>query len=297
MSSTSSTITLNKDLVDSVLRLLEIYPNCDTCKANNYACVPSQWVQGYKKCDKTRPWGTPGTIGANGDIIPLFSNGSLATGGSGKTGSQCVGTNEANAVILSHQQEMNRILNDETARLDEQQKRQSTELTTETRLIELNENRRKRNLQWIYIVCIWIVSFALVLVIIFLCSFLPSWLPCNILISIVLSIAGIMTIYLYFDMNRKDPNDFDKLDLAPPDISFNSQFITSSPFDLSFSTCIGKDCCSSIAGTTWDQGNAVCIREGFETGKENDHIGIYLFNSIGLAMPNTAYEIGYNHYR
>ena len=294
----SSTVAINKDLVDSVLRLLEIYPNSDTCKANNYACVPSQWVQGYKKCDKTRPWGAPGTIGDNGDIVRPTPTGPSTTGGSGgDTGGKCAGTNEANAVILSHQAEMNRILNEETARLTEQQKRQSGELSTESRLIELNENRRKRNLQWIYIVCIWIVALAIVLVIIFLCSFLPAWLPCNILISIVLGFAGIASVYLYMDMNRKDPNDFDKLDLAPPDISFNSQFIAKSSFDLSFNTCVGEQCCSLTAGTTWDQGNAVCIHEGFESGKENDHVGIYLFNSIGLAMPNTAYEIGYNHYR
>ena len=284
-----SSISVNKDLVDSILRLLEIYPNCDVCQAQNYACVPSQWVQGYKKCDKTRPFGAPGTIGINGDVVPIQSTGPSISGGAGGTTGKCAGTNEANAVILSHQAEMNRILNEETARLTEQQKRQSGELNTETRLIELNENRRKRNLQWIYIVCIWIVCFSIVLVVIFLCSFLPSWLPCNILISIILGFAGIMTIYLYLDMNRKDPNDFDKLDLAPPDISFNSQFVASSSLDLSFNTCIGKDCCSSIAGTIWDQGNAVCIREGFETGRENDHVGIYLFNSIGLAMPNTAF--------
>lgn len=290
-------ITLNKSLVDSILSLLEIYPDCNTCKSKNYACVPSQWVQGYKKCDKTRPWASPGTIGDNGDVVPPLTGTATPNGGATGSTGKCVGSAEANATILSHQAEMNRILNEETARLQEQQKRQSSELTTETRLIELNENRKKRNLQWIYIVCIWIVCLAIVLVIIFLCSFLPSWLPCNILISIVLGFAGIMTVYLYMDMNRKDPNDFDKLDLAPPDISFNSQFISSSTFDLSFSTCVGKDCCSSIAGTTWDQGNAICVREGFETGKENDHIGIYLFNSVGLAMPNTAYEIGYNRYK
>lgn len=295
----SSTVTINKDFVDSILRLLEIYPNCDTCRANNYACVPSQWVQGYKKCDKTRPWGAEGTIGNDGNIVPPRSSTVSNTGSGTSVGSttKCEGSTQANAVILSHQAEINRILNDERKRLEEQQKQQSTELSTEARLIKLNENRRKRNLQWIYIVCIWIIAFSSVLLVIFLCSFLPSWLPCNILISIILGFAGIMTVYLYLDMNNKDPNDFDKLDLAPPDISFNSQFISKSNLDLSFNTCIGKDCCSSIAGTVWDSGNAVCIREGFETGQLNDHVGIYLFNSVGLAIPNTAYEIGYNKYK
>jgi len=286
---------VNKNLADNLLAIVEIYPDCNTCRSNNYACIPSQWVQGYKICDKKRPWGSPGTIGAEGDIVPIDSRG-YSLGASGSN-TKCAGSNEANAIILSHQAEMNRILNDETARLTEQQEKQSNELTTEARLIKMNENRRKRNIHLIYIVCIWILCFTTILVIIFLCSFLPTWLPCNILISIVLGFGFIMTIYLFMDMRKKDPNDFDKLDLAPPDISFNSEFITNSSFDLSFNTCVGKDCCSSIAGTVWDKGNTVCVREGFESGVYNDNIGIYLFNSIGLALPNTAYEIGYNHYK
>ena len=289
-------ISLNKDFVDSILRLLEIYPDESVCKTRNYACEPSQWVQGYKKCDKTRPFGAVGTIGTGGSVVQPSSATTAIGGGAGGEGGSCEASNESNAIILSHQSEMNRILNEEQARLTEQQQRQSGELSTEARLIELNENRRKRNLQWIYIVCIWIVSLIIVLIVIFLCSFLPSWLPCNILISIILGFAVIMTIYLYIDMKKKDPNDFDKLYLAPPDISFNSQFISKSSFDMSFNTCIGKDCCSSILGTIWDQGNAVCSREGFESGRVNDNLGIYLFNSIGLAIPNSAYEIGYNHY-
>lgn len=292
----SSSVSVNKDLIDSTLRLLEIYPDVETCKANNYACVPSQWVQGYKKCDKTRPWGAPGTIGDNGDLVQAADpSGRTPTTGPTTEAAKCEGTTAANASIFGNQNEVNRILNDENARLIEQQRQQNSELSTESRLIEMNENRRKRNLQWIYIVCIWIVCLAIVLVLIFLCSFLPSWLPCNILISIVLGFAGIMTVYLYLEMNKKDPNDFDKLDLAPPDISFNSQFIQKSSFDMSLNMCVGKDCCSS--STIWDQANTVCIREGFDSERVDDQVGVYLFNSFGLAIPNTAYEIGYDRYK
>lgn len=289
---------MNKQLIDAILRLLEIYPDCETCKSQNYACLPSQWVQGYKRCDKTRPWNTPGTIGDDNTIVtgPVGSGGPGGAGSGG--GSSCVGTNEANAKIFSHQNEMNRILNQELDHLNDTRAKQKTELDTEARLILLNENRKKRNLQWIYVICIWIVCLILVLLIVFFCSFLPSWLPCNILISIILGFAAVMTLYLYLEMNKKDPNDFDKLNLAPPDISFNSTYIPkNSGLDLSLNVCVGKDCCSALAGTVWDSGNTVCVREGFDTEWSNERVGVYLFNSVGLAIPNTAYEIGYNRYK
>ena len=126
---------------------------------------------------------------------------------------------------------------------------------TQIRLIQWNENERKRRMHYIYILLVWVAAFILVLPIFLICRILPKWVPCKLIIFLILLCALGGSIYLYWDLLRRDPTDYDRLKMdppSPPPTQTSNQHVV---YNIGF--CTSSNCCAQ--GTTWDPINAVCI--------------------------------------
>lgn len=177
------------------------------------------------------------------------------------------------ANILTQQQQMKNILNNEQSRL--LQKKQSIEgaITTQQRMIELNESYQKRYAYYTKVV----ITITIVLIVILGISFLSKLFPViptfiiSTLYVIVIAVAVIYIIYYLRDIHRRSNMNFDeiRIDNNPLSLSNQGASVATSPttslYDLAskYAVCIGPECCSE--GTTWDAKNAVCSSNGVNT--------------------------------
>lgn len=149
-------------------------------------------------------------------------------------------------------------------KLTEVQKEESVK-DTKMRLIQLNENDRKRRMHYIYILLIWVGAFILILLLIFICKALPPWIPCKLCIWFILLAAIGASVYLYMDLLKREPTDYDQLHLAPPDLP-QSGPQRNSQTDFAYYTlgmCTNSYCCAN--GTEWDAVHNVCVAGGTHT--------------------------------
>jgi len=134
------------------------------------------------------------------------------------------------------------------------------------RLIQWNENERKRRMHYIYILLVWIAAFLFILPIFLLCRILPKWVPCKLIIFLILVSALGGSIYLYWDLLKRDPTDYDRLQLdppSPPPSQTSSQHVV-----YNIGACINSSCCSQ--GTVWDPVNSYCTSTTISDYSHND---------------------------
>jgi len=169
--------------------------------------------------------------------------------------------------ILDHQSEMQNILDNEQTRLS--QKKQSIEdaITTQQRMIELNDSYQKRYAFFNKIVIITIMVLILLLAVSFLSKYFPI-VPdfiISALYVIIISIAIIIIVIYFRDFYNRTNMDFDKIIInndsknlsvasSPPTISTPMAGLYD--FANQMNICIGPQCCSN--GTMWDSKNAIC---------------------------------------
>lgn len=136
-----------------------------------------------------------------------------------------------------------------------------TDKATTMRMIQLNENTKKRRMQFTYIILIWVAAFLIIIFLLLFCKFLPEWFPCNLFIWLVVMAALFGTFYLYRELSFRDNTDYDKLSLVPPsEIKSNKNKtiddISNNDYDLSLGNCTGKECCE--IGTFWNANKGRC---------------------------------------
>lgn len=169
--------------------------------------------------------------------------------------------NEKNKILLNEKtKDYNEIQHSTQEQSKEYDEYQHALKDTQYRLIQLNNNERKRRMHYIYIILIWVGAFLIIFCMIMLCKLLPVWIPCKIFIFLIVLTACCVSIYLYWDLTKRDPTDYDKLKLPPPDLVTSGTGMPASNTDFAMFAlgfCTSASCCAS--GTTWDSVNSVCI--------------------------------------
>jgi hypothetical protein len=149
---------------------------------------------------------------------------------------------------------------------------------TQNRMIEFNENTKKRYIAFNYIIIVFIIAFVIVFIILLLARFFP-FIPSTFMVSIILAIAIIVCFLKYYDVSSRWNMDYDVYNLNPPIIYSNTiSDLTNNvnePTDLSnniLKECVGSTCCSS--DTVWDQVKNLClpkpIVQSFKTMDANE---------------------------
>jgi VIT1/CCC1 family predicted Fe2+/Mn2+ transporter len=192
--------------------------------------------------------------------------------------------------ILDHQNDLRSILDQEQNRLE--QKKQSVDgaITTQERMIQLNQSYQKRYASYTKIVIVLTMTIILILGVLIIFRFFP-FIPSIVIYIICTIISLIALVYigtLYMDIRTRTVTNYDQIrlnnkpkTLTPP--------IQSSPTPASNAEylanlgifCSDQSCCSS--GTIWDPQSNKCTIGGLITPSASR--SIQPFTLIGQTTP------------
>jgi ABC-type multidrug transport system fused ATPase/permease subunit len=249
-------------------------------------------------------------------LTPTQKENAIAINSSVNTLSNDLSFNVAPA-ILEKQQEMNKIITDETNRL-KQKENSINELTdSKKRLIQLNTNFIERKEQYKKMVIAVVIGLAVYLAVYFIGTYVP--LPETLVTFILVVTITVIIIYclrIFAVMNNRDKMDYEQVSFIPP-VTMTPAEISSqlgknktaamtggnllSALDLGL--CVGSSCCS--ADTVWDAETQKCkdatppAQSSFTTMGNAETSA---FKENGLISGNTGYFApseydGYSPYR
>lgn len=209
--------------------------------------------------------------------------------------------NASNAKVLTHQTELNEIVQTESQRLQEKKASIDDARESQKRLIHFNNSYNQRYLFWTKIITV--VVFTLVVYMIFstvegFFPFIPGFVF-DILNIITFCIGGFICYYIYLDIYRRSNMDFNQLDLDPPKKASPQEIQAAQNAaaqsgdllgTLDITNCVGPQCCGP--NTIWDAPSAVCIKGNIVTGNVAGFTTLtdgYL-NGEYSVKANSAYE-------
>ena len=172
-------------------------------------------------------------------------------------------TSPASSVALDHQNQMYNIIQKEQQRLAQKKVGIDNAYNTQQRLIQLNESYREKNMQYITILLIIIISIAIYLALLMISRYLP-FVPAgiiNLLTALLFSISFIIICVIIANVNKRDPMNFQKLLFVPPQTQTGNVYgsvsgnVAMPGFNLY--PCIGSTCCGN--GTTWNDTYGNCV--------------------------------------
>ena len=189
--------------------------------------------------------------------------------------------------ILTHQNDISNILNKETTRLTSKKDSIDNALTTQKRMIQMNNSDGKKNAEYIKMIVGGVFVLAIIIVLIFLTRIFPFINGIAVLI-VVLLISGfiIFCIHKYYVISSRDKMDFDKLYMPQSNtltstqknaILAQNQNSGNLLGSLDIGACMGSSCCD--VGTVWDISGQVCKP-------------IYTSVVSGFTTLDTAYKTG-----
>jgi hypothetical protein len=163
--------------------------------------------------------------------------------------------------IINQQKAMERIVDDESKRLDEKKKSVEIASTSQNRLILLNQNYDKRFYEYLKVAIGSLCGLAIIAVCIILG--LPSTITTLVSI-IVISCILIYFLYIYIKIQGRDNIHFDEINqnyLQSVDPSTATGVVTPnkvSPYGVlnNLNLCVGSDCCSNE--TLWNAETYKC---------------------------------------
>jgi hypothetical protein len=171
----------------------------------------------------------------------------------------------ASSVALDHQNKMINIISTEKTRLDQKKTGIDNAYSTQQRLVQLNESYREKNMQYINILIIVIITIVIYLALLIIeqnLSFIPSVLMDS-LKTLLFMITFIIICVMIARINKRDPMDYQKLlFVAPPDMSNNitGNTITGNIIitgNTASSGCTQSACCSDE--TEWNNDVKLCV--------------------------------------
>ena len=178
--------------------------------------------------------------------------------------------NRSGTAVLTSQDKVNTIVNDELQRLQTKKSNIDNALVGQQRSIQLNDSYRKRFQYYTKMVVVVIVCLAIFIGAIMLGKMfpiIPSFII-DILCIIIVATGVIATYFIYIDIQSRDKNDFDKLDLNNPNI-LSPEDIKRKTLDaqrqgdllgsVNLGQCVGAACCNDASGTVWSPERSVCV--------------------------------------
>ena len=170
----------------------------------------------------------------------------------------------ASSVALDHQNKMIHIINSEKARLDKKQVGIDNAYNTQQRLVQLNESYREKNMEYINILTIVIITIVIYLALLIIgqtLTFIPPVIM-DALKTLLFSITFIIICVIIARINKRDSMDYQKLLFVnPPDMSNNitGNTITGNIItgNTAASGCMQAACCSEE--TVWNNDIKKCV--------------------------------------
>lgn len=182
-----------------------------------------------------------------------------------------ISNNNIGSAVLAKQDDMQKIIKNENARLDIKQKSINDAITSKERMIELNANYTKRKTQYQKIMIAIMIGLVIYFTVYIIDSILPIPDALFFLILIITFVSvAIYCFNIYLIIINRDPIDYDKLNIAPPPTLSSVQIQNAKNAnlstgnmnllgDLNILTCMGSSCCST--GTIWDVSAELCLKD------------------------------------
>jgi len=218
-----------------------------------------------------------GTIARNGSV-PVGSDINTLQNNLGNVYTNYLSANSSVNYALDHQKDMQTIINTENDRLNAKKQQVDNIISSQQRIVELNESYRKRQSQYIYIIIVFVIALILYIFIVKLKIFLP-FIPdavIDLLLILLVGAAVVYIIYIYKNISYRDNLNYDNIIVGPPpsqDASgiILSQQAASASGNLLQSVynpnnCVGQSCCS--ANSVWESSIYKCI-DKCDSGKYN----------------------------
>jgi uncharacterized membrane protein (DUF485 family) len=119
--------------------------------------------------------------------------------------------------IIGRESEVNAITARELGRLNAKKTEVDDAYTTNKRLVDLNDSYRKKQSQYNYLMFIVISFFVVMIIMMQIQKAVPAIGGLLTFITFILAVVVFAyVLYLLADIYRRDPNDFDKINYAPP---------------------------------------------------------------------------------
>jgi len=204
--------------------------------------------------------------------------------------------NASTGNILDHQDEMKHILNNEQKRLAEKKQSIESAISTQQRMIQLNESYQKRYAYTTKVIIVITIILFLILALSFVSRFFP-FIPSFIISTLNIIIIVIGIIYIgrsYMDFSRRSNMNFDEIKINNDPTSLSTPGALSplaspaaSIYDMlskDFNTCIGERCCSD--GTIYNEGKGICV----PVSSSSPSVSAFTTIATANAKPLEAFE-------
>ena len=176
--------------------------------------------------------------------------------------------NNTSGNILSQQTGVDGIVTNEINRLNDKKQTIDSAITTQKRMVQMNDSYIKRQRDYTKILVAISVGIVLMIFAAYFSYTSESLRPLATIFDIVIIVAVfIYCFWTYYNMSARDNVYYDQLYVygnpSPPQY-YDEATMNVASKDASGNTCTGPACCSAVAGTTWDASGNVCTKkEGF----------------------------------
>lgn len=168
--------------------------------------------------------------------------------------------NISNKDLNNNVNQVSGILEKEKQFLNDKSNELNSELSSQQRLIELNDSQRKKQSYYNYIILVIVITLILFIILINIRNvfpFIPEFLISLLLILIITLSVGYISI-LFYNSTLRDHMDFDKIDLPPPateekkmgsDGKDSTNLLKSI---MNSNDCVGEECCLGSNKLSWN---------------------------------------------
>lgn len=176
--------------------------------------------------------------------------------------------NNTSGNILSQQTGVDGIVTNEINRLNDKKQTIDAAITTQKRMVQMNDSYIKRQRDYTKILVAISVGIVLMIFAAYFSFISESFRPLATIIDIVIIVAVfIYCFWTYYNMSSRDNIYYDQLYVygnpSTPQY-YDEATMNTAAKDASGNTCTGPACCSATAGTTWDASGNICTKkEGF----------------------------------
>lgn len=177
-------------------------------------------------------------------------------------------SNKSSSAVLSRQQEVSAIIDEEKQRLEEKKQSIDNALVGKKRAIDLNEAYRMRQSQYLKIKVVFVVVLAICIMTTLLSRRFPvvPSIFITLINMIVILMGGIYCLFIYSTIASRSQMNYNELDLAGPAAPTVSDIAASQAAagkagnllgTINLLGCVGSACCSP--GTKWDNEKSKCV--------------------------------------
>jgi uncharacterized protein YaaQ len=188
--------------------------------------------------------------------------------------------------VLAQQSGVDSIVNTEMKRLNDKKQTIDSAISTQQRMMQMNDSYTKRQQQYTKMLVAIVVGFILMIFMSYVSFAFPEWTALATIIDIIIVVAVfIFCFWTYYFLITRDPIYYDQLNIHQipfPETSNGASGTVGTSHAMnvldSSGTCVGPACCSKAEKTIWDSSHNICVKESFtglgqKTNKETQPYG------------------------